>query len=59
MTKTSDAAPSEQVKSAYCLYCKASRFPSEIRSATGMRGQKIKRCTHCLHFTKPQALKRS
>ncbi len=54
-----EPAQTEQVKSAYCLYCKAPRFPNEVRPAIGMRGQKIKRCTHCLKFTEPQAHKRS
>ena len=58
MTPPTEATSIERVKSAYCLYCKAPRFPDEIRTAIGMRGQKIKRCTHCLQFTAPQAKKR-
>lgn len=51
--------PEDRVKSAYCLYCKKPRFADEMRPATGMRGQRIKRCTHCLALNKPQAPLRS
>jgi hypothetical protein len=47
---TASPAPAERHKTAFCMYCKAPRYPDEIVLSKSPSGQRRKRCTHCVQY---------
>lgn len=55
-----DDEQAAEKKTAFCLYCRLPRFPSEIRIVVSPSGQNRRRCAHCIqHSRSPQGRKQS
>lgn len=51
---TTESAPAQaqpqRHKTAFCMYCKAARYPDEIVLVKSPSGQPRKRCTRCAQY---------